>query len=158
MRRLGNRAAVPAALLLAALVLAPHAGCRSSRRGGERLPYQKVDPAVAFAVMVDSPGVLILDLRTPEEFQGQTGHIRNARNFPVESLPRRLYELSSYREETMIVYCREDPACGAQGMAVLVASGFDDAMLIDGGIDRWIREGFKTVLSVESPGRGPDGK
>jgi rhodanese-related sulfurtransferase len=34
-------------------------------------------------------------------------------------------------------------------MAVLVASGFEDAVLIDGGIDRWIRDGFKTVLTIE---------
>jgi rhodanese-related sulfurtransferase len=158
-RRLDRaRTRIPAVLLLAALLLAPLAGCRSARRGGERPPYKKVDPAVAYAVTLDAPEVLILDLRSPEEFQGATGHIRNARNFPVDRLPSRLVELSSYREETLLVYCRESDTCGAEGMAVLVASGFDDAMLIDGGIDRWIREGFKTALTVETPGRGPQGR
>ena len=34
-------------------------------------------------------------------------------------------------------------------MAVLVSSGFDNAILIDGGIDGWIRDGFRTVLPVD---------
>jgi hypothetical protein len=46
-------------------------------------------------------------------------------------------------------------------MAVLVASGFEDAVLMDGGIDAWIRGGFKTVLpSMATGGTGQpaDGK
>ena len=78
-----------------------------------------------------------------------TGPLRGARNCPLQRLPYRLIELANDRDETILVYCREDPACGKDGMAVLVASGFEDAILIEGGIDRWIRDGFKTVLSLE---------
>jgi hypothetical protein len=34
-------------------------------------------------------------------------------------------------------------------MAILVSSGFENAILIDGGIDGWIRDGFRTVLPAE---------
>jgi rhodanese-related sulfurtransferase len=164
-RRLDRAAAVLRLTLLGALLLAlllaplaaSLAGCRSWRGRGPRPAYKKISPAVAYAMTLDAPDVLILDLRTPEEFQGETGHIRNARNFPVKRLPSRLYELTSFRDDTLLVYCREKDNCAAEGMAILVSSGFEDAILIDGGIDRWIREGFKTVLSVETPDTTPGG-
>jgi rhodanese-related sulfurtransferase len=148
-----------AGLLLLAVFLLPLlpglAGCRTIKaraaaRAASRPAYRTLSPAVAYAMTLDAPDVLILDLRNPQEFQSETGHLRNARNIPLERLPYRMVELSGYRDDTLLVYCRgNDDTCGPEGMAILVASGFQDAMLIDGGIDRWIHDGFKTVLSVE---------
>ena len=42
-------------------------------------------------------------------------------------------------------------------MAVLVSSGFENAILIDGGIDGWIASGFPTVLPAELVGK-PQGE
>jgi rhodanese-related sulfurtransferase len=125
------------------------AGCRPFWRRGDRPPFRKVAPAVAYEIARDTPDLLILDLRRPEEFQGDTGHIANARNIPLDRLPHRLLEISAFREETFLVYCREDDDCGAAGMALLSASGYADGILIDGGIDRWISDGFKTVITVD---------
>lgn len=162
MRGLDRPGRWTAAGLLLAVSLAPAlAGCRSLKaraaaRAASRPAYRTISPAVAYSLTLDAPDVLILDLRSPQEFQGETGHLRNARNIPLERLPYRMIELSGYRDDTLLVYCRGNDTCGAEGMAVLVASGFQDAMLIDGGIDRWIRDGFKTVLTVEDPaGSGP---
>jgi rhodanese-related sulfurtransferase len=138
-------------LLAAAAVAVPLAGCQSLHhplRRANRPPFRKVIPAVAYEIQRDSPGILILDLRPPEEYQGDTGHVPRARNLPLDELPYRLIEISGFREETLLVYCR-DTLCGEEGMRVLVASGFGDAILIDGGIEAWIRAGFRTVLTVE---------
>jgi len=137
-----------AALLAGGVLLG---GCRSvrnlfHRRPGQ--PFRRVSPGVAYEIARDSPGMLILDLRTPEEYQGETGHVPRARDIPLDELPYRLVEISGFREETLLVYCR-DTACGEEGTRVLVASGFEDAILIDGGIDGWIRAGYRTVLTVE---------
>jgi rhodanese-related sulfurtransferase len=144
--------AVLALLALAAAAL-PLGGChgRSLRhpfRNTNRPPFRRVIPAVAYEIQRDSPGMLILDLRAPEEYQGDTGHLPRARNIPLDELPYRLIEISGFREETLLVYCRDTP-CGEAGMRVLVASGFDDAILIDGGMDGWIRAGYRTVLTVQ---------
>ena len=53
--------------------------------------------------IIDSKQVLILDVRTEEEFV--TGHISNAINIPVEELEYRLEELSN-KEEIILVYCK----------------------------------------------------
>jgi hypothetical protein len=70
----------------------------------------------------------------------------------VDRLPYRLLEISAYRAETFLVYCRADP-CGAEGVADLRSSGFENVILMDGGIDAWIRAGFKTVLPQGIAGR-----
>jgi hypothetical protein len=74
--------------------------------------------------------------------------MRGAKNIPLARLPYRLLEISSFRDETVVVYCTAG-GCGDQGMAVLLSSGFDNAILMDGGIEKWIREGFKTVLPAD---------
>lgn len=143
-----------AAVLLGLLLLA---GCRSFRNR-ERPPFRKVSPPVAFEILRDNPGVLILDLRTRQEFLGDTGHIYTARNIPLERLPDRMLEIAPFRDDTFLVYCRSNDSCGEEGMAVLISSGFDNAILIDGGIDGWIRSGFRTVLPAELTGQEPEGE
>ena len=146
------RAAALGVLLPALLLLA---GCSYFRpRDAQRQPYRKLGPSVAYELIRDNPEMLILDLRTPEEYDGETGHLRRAQNIPLERLPYRLLEISSYRGETFLVYCRADN-CGDQAIAVLLSSGFENAILMDGGIDAWIRAGFKTVLPATVAGRLP---
>jgi rhodanese-related sulfurtransferase len=147
-------AAVALTLLAVTAALVPLGGCstlhrlRHPFRRANRAPFHRVSPAVAYEIQRDSPGILILDLRAPEEYQGDTGHVPRARNIPLDELPYRLIDISGFREETLLVYCRDTP-CGEQGMRVLVASGFDDAILIEGGMDAWIRAGYRTVLTVQ---------
>ncbi len=133
-------------------------GCRSTEpKSGSgkkpRSPYWIVTAPIAFQILRDTPDTLVLDLRTPQEFQGDIGHLARARNIPLDRLPFRLLEISSYRSETLVVYCRRD-GCGDAGMKVLRASGFSDGILIDGGIDAWIEEGFKTVRAVAGSAEG----
>ncbi|HEX2644162.1 MAG TPA: rhodanese-like domain-containing protein [Thermoanaerobaculia bacterium] len=143
------RASLVLALLLA--VLATTGGCRWMRNR-ERPPYRKVTPAVAFEIMRDTPDLPILDLRPAAEFVGNTGHLRNARNIPLSRLPFQLIELGAVRDETMLVYCGTQE-CAEEGMAVLTSSGFENAVLMDGGIDAWIQQGFKTQLPSGKTGQ-----
>jgi rhodanese-related sulfurtransferase len=140
-------------LILPVLVVLLFAGCSYFHRSrGKVDPYRKLSPAVAYELIRDNPEMLVLDLRKPEEYNGETGHLQRARNIPVDRLPYRLLEISAYREETFLVYCRADP-CGAEGVAGLRSSGFENVMLMDGGIEAWIRAGFKTVLPQGVAGR-----
>jgi len=154
-----RRWTVPLLVLLLAVLLLP--GCSYlRRRKAAGPPYRKLSPPVAYELIRDNPGMLVLDLRPPQEFDGATGHLRGSTNIPLQRLPYRLLEISSYREETFLVYCRADD-CGAQGMSILLSSGFENAILMDGGIDSWIRSGFRTVLPQSALGRpapAADGK
>lgn len=143
--------------LLAFLLLC--GGCTLlRRRNADRPPYRKLSPPVAYEMMRDNPEMLVLDLRPAGEFLGETGHLRQARNIPLERLPYRLLEISPFREDTFLVYCGTGD-CGVKGMDILLASGFENAVLMEGGIDKWIQNGFRTVLPKDALGRkSEDGK
>jgi rhodanese-related sulfurtransferase len=137
-------------------------GCAFLRGKRPRAPYKKLSPPIAYEMMRDNPEMLVLDLRPPQEFNGETGHVRRARNIPLERLPFRLLEISAFREDTVLVYCRADD-CGEKGIGILLSSGFENVVLMVGGIDHWIRDGFKTVLPTSVAGRPvqpahPDGR
>jgi rhodanese-related sulfurtransferase len=152
---LSRRIAWAACLLAgAAAVAGATSGCASAKRWlvarqAKRPPFTVVSPPVADEIVRDAPDVFILDLRPPEEFQGPKGHLRNALNIPLARLPYRLLEIRSYRGETFLVYCNGDD-CGRAGMRILKDSGFEDAILIAGGIDGWLRSGFTTFVRAST--------
>jgi len=118
-------------------------------RKARQSQYRVIGAPVANEIVRDAPDVFILDLRTPEEFQGPKGHLRNALNIPLARLPYRLLEIRSYRGETFLVYCNGDD-CGRAGMRILKESGFEDAILIAGGVDGWLRSGFTTFVRAST--------
>jgi len=143
-------------LTLAAILLVEFSGCGTlRRRAAQRPAWVRVSPPVAFEMQRDSPEILILDLRSPEAFNGDTGHLFRALNIPLDRLPFQLLEITAFRDDTFLVYC-DTRACAEQGMGALVSSGFDDAVLIDGGIEAWIRRGFRTVLPSDVAGRAAE--
>jgi len=143
-----------ALLLILCLLLS---GCNLFRRRKPPQPYKKLSPPVAYEILRDNPEMLLLDLRRPEEYNGETGHLQRARNLPLARLPYRLLEIATYRDGgTVLVYCHEGTDCGEQGVKILLASGFENVVLMDGGIEQWIRGGFKTVLPANLAGARKD--
>lgn len=53
--------------------------------------------------ILDEEDVLLLDVRTDEEFV--TGHIPEAINIPVQELEERLHELNN-KEQKILIYCK----------------------------------------------------
>jgi rhodanese-related sulfurtransferase len=118
-----------------------------------RPPYRTLSPQIAYEMIRDSPGMLVLDLRTAQQFDGPTGHIQGATNIPLARLPYRLLEIVPLREETILLYC-ETNECSEKGAGVLAASGFESIVLMDGGIGAWIKGKFRTVLPANMVGKG----
>src|SRR5437868_2565354 len=59
----------------------------------------------------NNPKVVLLDVRSPGEFNGSNkdiptfGHFKNAININVDDLDERVNELSKYKNSEIIVYC-----------------------------------------------------
>lgn len=149
-----SASASAAVLALAMLVLGLSAGaCRSAapKEGAdEPAAFDMVRPPIAFELLRDNPYLPVLDLRTPGEFAGPVGHLRGARNVPLEELPFRLRELSGLKGRTFLVYCGHDD-CGDKGLRILREAGFEESILMDGGIDGWVLCGFGTVSGPAPP-------
>lgn len=112
------------------------AGCTSSNEA-----IKKVDP-VEFSEAILQPDVIILDVRTPEEFNA--GHIANAININLEGSDFSSEVSKLEKNATVAVYCRSGNRSGVatEQMAEL---GFTDMYDMQGGIVDWEAAGGPVV-------------
>lgn len=82
--------------------------------------------------------LLVLDVRSPEEFDGELGHVDGAVNVPVEQLAGRLDELAPWTERPVAIVCRTDRR-SAKAAQILERSGFADVHVVRGGMEAWNR-------------------
>ena len=125
-----------------AIVVAFLAGC-----AGSGVDAPKISPAQAEHLIQTDSTLVILDVRTPEEFNGPLGHLGHAMLIPVQKLDERVGELEPYRSRTIVVYCRTGHR-GGRATALLKEKGFN-ALNIDGGITRWDKEHLPVVMEVQ---------
>jgi len=85
--------------------------------------------------------VLVLDVRSEEEFTGEQQHIAGARNIPLDALPQRLDELSEYLERPIVIVCRTDRR-SARAAQLLAQHGFGDVHVVQGGMTDWNDKGY----------------
>ncbi|MGA9118918.1 MAG: rhodanese-like domain-containing protein [Bacteroidota bacterium] len=94
-----------------------------------------MSPVEAEKALKGDSTLVVLDVRTSDEFGSETGHLRGARLIPVQELDKRMGELDPVKARTIIVYCRTGHRSKiAQNM--LLAKGFN-AINVTGGIVQW---------------------
>lgn len=86
--------------------------------------------------LAETPPPLVLDVRNPDEFAGELGHLEGACNIPLAELPGRLAELGEDRARPLAVVCRTDLR-SAKAAALLRAEGFRDVAVLRGGMLAW---------------------
>ena len=88
---------------------------------------------------------LVIDIRSAKEFNGDTGHIPNAKHIPIRELKSNFEDLQPYKEKEIVNYC---PGGGLSLIAVdlLVEAGFQNAKSLHGGLDVWIEKGYPVVV------------
>ena len=109
---------------------------------GQQLAYKTISVSDASAMIQSSPNLLVVDVRTPEEYA--QGHLQGAINIPLSDLPLRIGGLDPNRP--ILVYCQTGYR-SAQASAILVKAGFTQVYNMDGGITAWINSGYPTVTS-----------
>jgi rhodanese-related sulfurtransferase len=106
--------------------------------------YAEVAPTVANEMIIDSNQIVVIDVRSPEAFNGPQGHIAGALNAPFDSIERQLPELLPYTNQTVLVY-GDTSTDGAVAAKLLTVAGFRNVVHIGGGLQRWIEHGYPTV-------------
>jgi rhodanese-related sulfurtransferase len=101
----------------------------------------------AYALLQKDPAVVVLDVRTEEEFRSRTGRLERAILIPVESLGDRLEELSRYRGSVILVYCRSGRR--SRNAVSLLQRGGHRAVNLEGGLLEWSSLGFPVVMEKE---------
>lgn len=88
--------------------------------------------------------LLVMDVRTPEDFVGEQGHLVFARNLPLEELKHRLDELAEDVQRPIAIVCRTDRR-SAKAAALLEKGGFVDVHVVRGGMTVWLERGWPTA-------------
>jgi rhodanese-related sulfurtransferase len=123
-----------------AILLATTAFCGASRG----VAIHRLSPADAEKLLAEG-GVLLLDVRTPKEFQD--GHIPSAKLFPVTELPNRLNELPKDKTQPILVYDGSGVR-SAKTARILYREGFRDVYDLSGGLRAWIAAQKPIQVSV----------
>lgn len=80
--------------------------------------------------------MMVLDVRSAEDFVGEQGHIPGSNNIALEDLNNRLAELSEYEERPIAIVCRTDRR-SAEAAQRLAREGFADVHVVKGGMTDW---------------------
>lgn len=81
----------------------------------------------------------VLDVRNPDEFNGELGHVAGATLIPVHELSGRLGELRGREEETIYTICKMGGRA-AKAAKILTSAGFSNVWSVEGGMVAWNRE------------------
>ena len=104
--------------------------------------YKTLSAGETHAFLAQTPDAVILDVRTPDEFKSETGHLPKAMLLPVQDLELRIGELSAKKKQTFIVYCRSGSR-SKRASEILAAQGFT-IFNLDGGIMAWLSAQYPT--------------
>ena len=83
-----------------------------------------------------SPAPVILDVREPQEYKGELGHIGGSTLIPLRDLADRAGELIVHKGRPIIVVCRSGVR-STTAAAMLSGLGFDDVYNLQGGMIDW---------------------
>ena len=107
--------------------------------------------------MAGGAALTVLDVRGPDEFSGDLGHIAGAVNIPLGEIPSRLREIKMLGDAPVIVVCRTDKR-SAQAAELLRDARFREVRVLRGGMERWNRIGLRTEAGNASPGGAESSK
>jgi sulfur dioxygenase len=99
-----------------------------------------------------SPPVL-LDVREPEEWNGELGHIPESVRIPLKELPARAAEIESAKHRHVIAICRAGVR-STTAAAILTGLGFEHVSNLKGGMVDWNDQGLAVERTVTTGAAG----
>jgi len=85
--------------------------------------------------------ILLLDVRTAEDYNGEQGHIAGSTLLPLEQLEQRLDEIIDYYEKPIVCICRTDRK-SAKAAQLLAEKGFADVHVAKMGMTDWLKNNY----------------
>lgn len=79
--------------------------------------------------------IILLDVRTPMEFNGPLGHIKGAKLIPLQVLAEQNQKLNKFKDKKIVVYCRSGNRSVA-ATSFLLQKGFNVVNML-GGMRAW---------------------
>jgi phage shock protein E len=113
------------ALVVLSLVL----GCATYK------PYKDITVTELKDRLEKKNDLVILDVRTKEEYESEAGHLPGAILIPIQDLEKRYHQLDSLKSKEIVAYCRSGVR-SARASKFLGEKGFKVLNML-GGIKAW---------------------
>lgn len=108
------------------------AGCGSKNSNAETNSYRQINMEEAEKIMKEEKNYIILDARTPEEYE--EGHIPHAINIPNETISTKEISELPDKNQLILVYCRSGNR-SRQASGKLSKLGYSNIVEFGGIID-----------------------
>ncbi len=102
---------------------------------------RQLSPEEVQVLLHASSPPLLLDVREPEEYSGELGHIPGSILIPLRELPHRASELEGYKHSHIIAVCRAGVR-STTAAAILTGLGFEHVSNLKGGMLDWNEQGL----------------
>ncbi|MEP6596814.1 MAG: rhodanese-like domain-containing protein, partial [Ginsengibacter sp.] len=113
----------------------PHCGMALVKKSA--VTFITIQPTEICDYIIKHPGVVLLDVRTKEEFEGKAnpdfGALKNAINIPVQELENHLADISGLKNKEIIVYCSHSHR-SPRASYILTQDGFTNVTNMAGGM------------------------
>jgi glyoxylase-like metal-dependent hydrolase (beta-lactamase superfamily II) len=86
--------------------------------------------------LMGDPAPVLIDVREPDEYNGELGHIEGSRLIPLKELPARMKELDNQQDREIIAICRSGVR-STTAAALLTGLGFAHVHNLKGGMVDW---------------------
>ncbi|MDT3694938.1 MAG: rhodanese-like domain-containing protein [Ignavibacterium sp.] len=78
--------------------------------------------------------IIVLDVRTPEEYAGPLGTVKSSINIPLQSLDQRADELEKFKDKEILVICRTQNRSAA-AVDYLKRAGYNAKYILGGMVE-----------------------
>jgi rhodanese-related sulfurtransferase/DNA-directed RNA polymerase subunit RPC12/RpoP len=113
----------------------PH--CQMDLVEKSTIHFKTIEPTMLCQYIVAHPDVVLLDVRTKEEFDEKAdpnyGTLKNAINVAVQELQKNISTLAPYKGKEIIVYCSHSHR-SPQACYILTQNGFSNITNMAGGM------------------------
>jgi rhodanese-related sulfurtransferase len=86
--------------------------------------------------LAEEPKLFLLDVRNPQELEGELGRLPGAVNIPLQQLEQRLAELSTQERKDIVVLCRTGKRSETAARK-LQEAGNVQVFVLKGGMMAW---------------------
>jgi rhodanese-related sulfurtransferase len=97
-----------------------------------------IDAASARSLIASNPDVLVVDVRTPAEFE--SAHIGGAVNLPLDQVDVHLRRIVADAGGRMVLICQSGNRA-ERARRALTGAGLTDVAVLDGGMNAWAASG-----------------
>ena len=101
------------------------------------IKFKQISPAEICDYIKKHPNIVLLDVRTREEFEGKAnpdfGTLKNAINLPVQELESKIATIAQFKKREILVYCSHSHR-SPQASYILNQHGFTNVTNMEGGM------------------------